>query len=68
MTRARIFGVEDLVPAGLVQPARLQEIRRVAQEFTVAVTEDMAELIDPADARDPIAAQFTPREAELADA
>jgi lysine 2,3-aminomutase len=68
MARARIFGVEDLVPAGLVEPARLQKIRRVAQEFTVAVTEDMAELIDPADNRDPIAAQFAPSEAELADA
>jgi lysine 2,3-aminomutase len=68
MTRARIFGVEDLVPAGLMEPARLQGIRKVAQEFTVAVTEDMAELIDPADNRDPIAAQFAPSEAELADA
>src|SRR5438270_4567767 len=68
MPRARIFGVEDLVPAGLMEPARLQEIRKVAQEFTVAVTEDMVELIDPADSRDPIAAQFAPSEAELSDA
>ncbi len=65
MTRGRTFDVEDLVPAGLVEPARLQEIRKVAEEFTVAVTEDMAELIDPTDARDPIAAQFIPSEAEL---
>src|SRR5438270_8553964 len=68
MPRARIFGVEDLVPAGLMEPARLQEIRKGAQEFTVAVTEDMVELIDPADSRDPIAAQFAPSEAELSDA
>jgi lysine 2,3-aminomutase len=68
MAGARIFGVEDLVPAGLVDPARLQEICRVAQEFSVAVTQDMAELIDPADTRDPIAAQFVPSEAELSDA
>src|SRR5271166_4941132 len=67
MAGARIFGVEGLVPAGLVEPARLREIRRVAQEFSVAVTRDMAELIDPADARDPIAAQFVPSEAELSD-
>jgi lysine 2,3-aminomutase len=66
MTGARIFGVEDLVPAGLVEPARLQEIRKVAQEFAVAVTEDMADLVDPGDARDPIAAQFVPSGAELA--
>jgi len=65
MTGSQIFGVEDLVPAGLVEPARLQELRKVAQEFSVAVTEDMAELIDPGSARDPIAAQFVPSEAEL---
>jgi lysine 2,3-aminomutase len=50
----------------LVGPERLDAIRHVAREFTVAVTEDMAQLIDPADARDPIAAQFVPTAAELA--
>src|ERR1700726_4313490 len=66
MTGARILGLEDFVPAGLVEPGRLRKIRRVAEQFAVAVTEDVAELIDPADDRDPIAAQFVPREAELA--
>src|ERR1700730_15328074 len=66
MTGARILGLEDFVPAGLAEPGRLREIRRVAEQFAVAVTEDVAELIDPADDRDPIAAQFIPREAELA--
>jgi len=66
MTGARILGLEDFVPAGLAEPGRLREIRRVAEQFAVAVTEDVAELIDPADDRDPIAAQFVPREAELA--
>jgi lysine 2,3-aminomutase len=66
MTGARILGLEDFVPAGLAEPGRLRKIRRVAQQFAVAVTEDVAELIDPADDRDPIAAQFVPREAELA--
>src|SRR5271165_7237763 len=65
MAGGRILGAEDLVPAGLAEPGRLQEIRRVAREFAVAITEDMAELIDP-DGRDPIAAQFVPSEAELA--
>ena len=41
---------------------------RVAEQFAVAVTEDMAELIDPADPADPIAAQFVPTAAELTDA
>ena len=65
MTGARTLGAEDLVPAGLAEPGRLEEIRRVAEEFAVAVTEDMAALIDPADPADPIAAQFVPSAAEL---
>jgi lysine 2,3-aminomutase len=66
MTVARILGAEDFVTAELAEAGRLREIRRVAEQFAVAVTEDMAGLIDPADDRDPIAAQFVPREAELA--
>ena len=66
MPGARILGAEDFVPSGLAEPERLQEIRHVAEHFAVAVTEDVAQLIDPADDRDPIAAQFVPREAELA--
>ena len=56
---------EDLVARGLVAPERLGELRRVAAEFAVAVSEDMAGLIDPADPADPIAAQFVPSAAEL---
>src|SRR5271170_5724992 len=68
MTGARILGAEDLVPAELAEPVRLREIRRVAEQFAVAVTEDVAELIDPADPADPIAAQFVPTAAELTEA
>jgi lysine 2,3-aminomutase len=57
---------EDFATAGLVEPRRLDEIRRVAQEFAIAITEDMAALIDPGDDHDPIAAQFVPSAAELA--
>ena len=60
------LGVEDFVARGLVAPERLDEIRRVADEFSVAATEDMAALIDPVDVNDPIAAQFVPSAAELA--
>jgi lysine 2,3-aminomutase len=40
----------------------------VAEQFAVAVTEDVAELIDPADPNDPLAAQFVPTAAELTEA
>ncbi len=56
---------EGIVKAGLVTPERLDEIRRVAEQFSVAVTDDMAALIDPSDPSDPIAAQFVPNAAEL---
>src|SRR5439155_9359591 len=65
MVRARTLLAEDLVPAGLVETGRLEEIRRVAEEFAVALTTDVAALIDPADPADPIAAQFVPSGAEM---
>src|SRR3954454_21934998 len=42
-------------------------MRRVAERFSVALTEDVAALINPADPADPIAAQFVPTAAELTD-
>jgi len=57
--------VTDLIDGDLVAPEREMELRRVAEKFAVAVTEDMAGLIDPADPLDPIAAQFLPSAAEL---
>jgi lysine 2,3-aminomutase len=57
--------VEDLAMQGLVAPERLDELRRVAKNFAVALTDDVAALIDPADPADPIAAQFVPRADEL---
>ncbi len=41
------------------------ELERVAQRYAVAVTPEMADLIDPADAHDPIGRQFLPSAAEL---
>jgi lysine 2,3-aminomutase len=65
MVQARTIGPEDIVPAGLAEPGRLEEIRRVAEEFAVALTPDVTALIDPTDPADPIAAQFIPSAAEL---
>jgi lysine 2,3-aminomutase len=56
---------KDLVERGFVAPERLDELRRVAEAFAVAVTDDMAALIDREDPADPIAAQFVPGAAEL---
>ena len=39
---------EDLVAAGLAAPERLDEMRRVADRFAVALTGDVAALIDRA--------------------
>jgi lysine 2,3-aminomutase len=57
--------VEELIARGIADASRADELRRVAAKFAVAVSDDVAELIDPADPADPIAAQFVPRAAEL---
>ena len=57
--------LEDLARRGHVAPERVDELRRVAENFAVALTDDVAGLIDPADPADPIAAQFVPRADEL---
>lgn len=56
---------EDIVARGLAAPERLDEIRQVAEQFSLAVTRDVAALIDISDPNDPIATQFLPSSAEL---
>jgi lysine 2,3-aminomutase len=60
-----ILRVAELVESELVAPERTDEICRVAAQFAVALTDDVAVLIDPMDLDDPIAAQFVPSVAEL---
>ena len=55
----------ELVAAGLVPPEREAEIAAVARRFAVAITSEMAALVERGDADDPIARQFVPRAAEL---
>ncbi len=55
----------DLVAAGLAPRERLPELGRVAARYALAITPDMAELIDPSDPADPIARQLMPDIAEL---
>jgi lysine 2,3-aminomutase len=54
-----------LADAGLIAPERLAGLERVAAQYAVAVTEEMADLIEPDNDADPIARQFVPTDAEL---
>jgi lysine 2,3-aminomutase len=55
----------ELVARGLAPAAALPGLTRVAARYAVAVTADMASLIDPGDPDDPIARQFVPSAEEL---
>jgi lysine 2,3-aminomutase len=55
----------ELIDAGLAAPERRGELERVAARYAVAITPDIAGLIDRADPNDPIARQFVPDIAEL---
>lgn len=55
----------ELADAGLVPVAALAALEQVAARYAVAVTPQLAALIDPADANDPIARQFIPSADEL---
>ena len=59
------MGADHLIAGDFVPAGRAAELHRVAEKFAVAITEDMAALIDPTDPGDPIAAQFVPNVAEL---
>src|SRR6185436_4918380 len=55
----------ELVAAGLAPPEKLADLARVAERYAVALTPEIAALIDRADPHDPIARQFVPDVAEL---
>jgi lysine 2,3-aminomutase len=63
--RPTLRRADDLIAAGLVARDRRAEIDAVAARYALALTADVAELIDPADPQDPIARQFVPDPAEL---
>ncbi|MGZ5877404.1 MAG: lysine-2,3-aminomutase-like protein [Bradyrhizobium sp.] len=56
---------DELVGYGLAPAADLPDLEKVAARYAVAVTPDMAALIDPNDPDDPIARQFIPSAEEL---
>jgi lysine 2,3-aminomutase len=55
----------QLARAGLLPPAGLSDAERVAERYAVAVTPELAALIDRDDPADPIAAQYLPDAREL---
>jgi lysine 2,3-aminomutase len=55
----------ELVAAGLAPPEKLTDLARVAERYAVAITPDIAALIDRGDPNDPVARQFVPDIAEL---
>src|SRR5256884_4807504 len=55
----------QLVPRGLVPAVDLPDLEKVAARYAVAVTADLAALIDPRDPDDPIARQLIPSAEEL---
>jgi len=57
--------LDDLLRAGLIDQTTLETLRPVAEHYAVALTPTVAALIDTADPRDPIAAQFIPTANEL---
>ena len=57
---------EDLASAGLIDRAAVDDLTRVAARYAIAVTPEIAALIDGDDPDDPIARQFVPDVRELA--
>jgi lysine 2,3-aminomutase len=55
----------ELVARGLAPAAALLDLEKVAARYAMAVTPDIAGLIDPSDPDDPIARQFIPNPEEL---
>jgi lysine 2,3-aminomutase len=55
----------ELVARGLAPAAQLAVLEKVAERYAVAVTPDIAALIQPGDPADPIARQFIPAAEEL---
>lgn len=55
----------ELVAHGFASPADLPSLEKVAARYAVAITRDVAALIDPNDPNDPIARQYVPSAREL---
>src|SRR6516225_8181701 len=59
---------KELVASGLAAAGDLADLEEVASRYAIAITPDIAALIDGNDPNDPIARQFVPTRAELSEA
>jgi lysine 2,3-aminomutase len=55
----------ELIARGLAKAADLADLEQIAARYAIAITPDIAALIDADDPDDPIARQFVPSRAEL---
>lgn len=60
--------INDLIGAGLIEPAQSSALNPVLASYAIAITPEMAELIDRSDPDDPIRRQFVPSPEELVSA
>ncbi len=67
MTRLerKLTSVDDLIAANLVPESARPALPDVGRRYAIAITPDVANLIDPDDPNDPIARQFVPDVREL---
>jgi lysine 2,3-aminomutase len=64
----RLREPSELIARGLAVATDLADLEQVASRYAIAITPDMAALIDRSDPNDPIARQFVPSSAELTSA
>ncbi|MDJ0748018.1 MAG: lysine-2,3-aminomutase-like protein [Woeseiaceae bacterium] len=65
MPRRTLRNSRQLENAGLIKESQVEDIRRVAERYSVALTPGIASLIDTTDSDDPIKMQFVPDVREL---
>lgn len=65
MADTTLRSIPDLIAAGLVGADQAQALTAVADRYAIALTSTVANLIDPYNPHDPIAAQYIPTAAEL---
>lgn len=60
-----LLSLDELSAAGLIAPGEKSALRPVAARYSIAVTQQIASLIDRSDPADPIARQFVPDRREI---